>query len=145
MEILTINTDSNKILETPCEYCLDIRGYTNIVKEMIDYCKNRENNCVGLAANQIGINQSFFVMQTSKASSDYRVCFNPEIMSHGKDIITATEGCKSYPGIYKPVSRYRIIEVSYMSENYQVIHEKYTNFEARIFQHELDHLLGKSF
>lgn len=104
-----------------------------------------ENKGVGLAANQVGIEKRFFV---ANIGSQFGVFINPSIISHGKDEIEQAEGCLSILGedgksIYKPKKRWAIIDVMFWDEKKN--HHKVTlkRFDARIFQHEMDHLDGR--
>ena len=63
-------------------------------------------------------------------------------MSHGSEIVKDWEGCLSVPGIRGLVPRYREIEVEYTTRTGQQERKILTDFVARIFQHELDHLNG---
>ncbi|MBN1768015.1 MAG: peptide deformylase, partial [Prolixibacteraceae bacterium] len=52
------------------------------------------------------------------------------------------EGCLSIPGIFENVKRPSTIEVRYRDINFDVKEETLEGIEARIFQHEYDHLEG---
>lgn len=113
--------------------------------------KNTELVCVGLAAPQIGVGKRMFLY--CPASPSKRIAekvgrniievFNPEILSHGKEENILHEGCVSDPGFYAPVKRYQIIEVGYFDRWGSPVCKKLTGWEARVFQHEVDHLNGK--
>ena len=55
------------------------------------------------------------------------------------------EGCLSIPGIHESVKRPDEVHVRYIDENLQQQDKWLTGFEARVFQHEYDHLDGKMF
>jgi len=109
----------------------------------------RANRGVGLSANQVGIDQAFFI---AEFSFGFRVCMNPRMKSHGTEIIGKLEGClsilndKGLP-IYKPKPRWAVIDVIYdaFDSAFNPIEEKRTlkRQDARIFQHEMDHLEGR--
>lgn len=139
LTIITSSTDINNILTKTCDVSLITNLENQMASFMIAYCKIKENNCVGLSANQVGYTTRFFVMESS---TGYKKCFNPKILTHGKDIEIKIEGCKSYPDIWKPIKRYRVITVSYDTEYHNQVIETLKGFDARIFQHELDHLNG---
>ena len=71
--------------------------------------------------------------------------FNPNIISYSKKKIIMEEGCLSLPGQYADVERSEHIELEYINEKNEKIIEKKNGFEARILQHEIDHLYGKLF
>jgi len=102
---------------------------------------------VGLAASQIGINQAFFV---AKLSQGFTVCINPQITDHGREEIMEYEGCLSILDakgniIRKPKKRWAVIDVIYFPLNPRegLCSETLKRMDARIFQHEMDHLEGK--
>jgi len=100
---------------------------------------------VGLAAPQIGILKRFFVMTPSKTFRENNIwyCFNPLITNQGRDTETVDEGCLSCdPSSFKPVTRWRVIEVQYYDLNRQLVRKTLKGWEAKIFQHEFDHLNG---
>lgn len=109
--------------------------------EIADHMKllMKLSNGVGLAAPQVGISERFFVMRDGGLTL---VCINPEILSHGKDEEHGVEGCLSFPGLSKNTVRHRVITVGYLDENTKPVKRTFKGFEARIFQHELDHLNG---
>mmetsp|Transcript_27562 Transcript_27562/g.63192 ORF Transcript_27562/g.63192 Transcript_27562/m.63192 type:complete len:119 (+) Transcript_27562:84-440(+) len=68
---------------------------------------------------------------------------NPKIttFSEGKDV--ETEGCLSFPGMDGKVQRSKWIKVEAVNLKGKKIKKKFVGWEARIFQHEYDHLDGK--
>jgi len=106
--------------------------------------------CVGLAAPQIGVASRMFLYCpaspspsiASKVFRDLIEVFNPEILGHGKQETVMPEGCVSDPAFYAPVKRYQIIEVKYFDRYGRATYKKLTGWEARVFQHEVDHLRG---
>ncbi|MEO8893341.1 MAG: peptide deformylase, partial [Coleofasciculaceae cyanobacterium] len=67
---------------------------------------------------------------------------NPQIIAHSTEIVNGWEGCLSIPGIRGLVPRYQAIEVEYTTRNGKQNRQELTDFVARIFQHEYDHLEG---
>lgn len=103
-----------------------------------------QNNGVGLAANQIGISKSMFVYDDQKGHSG-TIC-NPELYNPSSWTNSLNEGCLSIPGLYRPVDRFKYIDVLGVNLNGEEIHVR--NAEgvlAQIFQHECEHLRGKLF
>lgn len=110
---------------------------------------------VGLAANQVNkLWQAIAVMPVSERGKivPVEILINPQITKHSRQQSLGAkpadpdlEGCLSIPRIYGPVARYNWIEVDYQVwDGQQLInaHQKFTDFAARIVQHELDHLQG---
>ncbi|MDO5561716.1 MAG: peptide deformylase [bacterium] len=107
---------------------------------------------VGLAAPQIGVNLRVLALKLTPANQV--VCYlNPQITQTSTDKTLRSreqkkddlEGCLSLPKIYAPVPRYEWINVTYQQlENGKLVDksERFSQFAARVFQHEYDHLDG---
>lgn len=67
---------------------------------------------------------------------------NPRIIARSSELVKGWEGCLSIPGIRGLVPRSQVIEVEYTSRDGQLHRQELTDFVARIFQHEYDHLDG---
>jgi peptide deformylase len=104
-------------------------------------------NGVGLAANQVGYPIQMFVMNEigdpEKPENEY-VFINPVILRRKGNQIDQ-EGCLSFPGIYADVNRAKSIEIEAIAIDGSVQLFKWTDRQARIAQHEYDHLNGVSF
>jgi peptide deformylase len=100
-----------------------------------------ENYGIGLAAPQIGINKRIFVMGNPQLSY---ICVNPEIIE-GQGDIKDQEGCLSFPGLYLHVNRYETIKVKYYDILGKEHVKEFKDIQARVFQHEFDHLNGICF
>eukprot|EP00611_Tribonema_gayanum_P012653 TRINITY_DN232_c0_g1_i1.p1 TRINITY_DN232_c0_g1~~TRINITY_DN232_c0_g1_i1.p1 ORF type:complete len:204 (+),score=52.38 TRINITY_DN232_c0_g1_i1:22-612(+) len=101
---------------------------------------------VGLAAPQVGVNQRLMVFNPDGESTKWlseAVLVNPRIVEKSVAVETETEGCLSFPGMNGPVSRSKWIKVEAMNAKGKKMKKKYVGWEARIFQHEYDHLDGK--
>ena len=106
-------------------------------------------NGVGIAAPQVAKSCRLFIM-ASRPSIRYphaptmspTAVINPIILRHGEEIVKDWEGCLSVPNVRGLVPRYREIEVEYTDINGHQVRQVLTDFIARIFQHELDHLDG---
>jgi peptide deformylase len=97
---------------------------------------------VGLAAPQVAWSVRLFVMNASGKREDTpleRVVINPRILKR-RGRVVGPEGCLSFPGLYVDVERARSIVVEYFDLDGQRQEERLGDFEARVFQHELDHL-----
>jgi peptide deformylase len=100
---------------------------------------------VGLAAPQVGINKRLMVYNTSGDSKkwlDETILLNPKIVEYSDAMDTEIEGCLSFPDMSGQVTRSKWIKVQAMSLKGRPIKKKFTGWEARIFQHEYDHLDG---
>lgn len=114
-----------------------------IAKEMFMVMYAAEG--VGLAAPQVGINKRLMVYNESgdkKKWLDEIVMVNPKIVefSEAKDV--EIEGCLSFPNMNGKVQRSKWIKVEAQNLKGKKIKKKFKGWEARIFQHEYDHLDG---
>jgi len=69
-------------------------------------------------------------------------CFNPRIISYGKQIAQVEEGCLSFPNETMVIKRPAEIEVEYHNHKGDLIQARLWGLNAICFQHELDHLDG---
>lgn len=99
---------------------------------------------VGLAAPQIGLNEDFFVYNPSDSKNMERIVCNPTVTEYSKEVEVEEEGCLSLRSDYcaGQVARSTLIEVQYQNELGQKVRRRLKGFEARVFQHEYDHLKG---
>ena len=106
---------------------------------------------IGLAAPQIGISKQLAVIRLSEESERYPdmedseefVIFNPKITVMDETEQGFWEGCLSVPGLRGFVERPRGIRVDFLDENAEPKSIEIEDFLATVFQHELDHLIGK--
>jgi peptide deformylase len=116
-----------------------------IVEEMFELMYQHEG--VGLAANQVDLPYRVFVTNVEgdkDAKEAERVYINP-VLSGGHGQTEDEEGCLSVPGIYAPVVRKETIKVqAYDLAGNEIVREV-SGLEARVLQHETDHLDGTLF
>ena len=147
-EVLEIAQLGNPILRKMAEEIISIdENITSLSSNMIFTVQNV--NGVGLAAPQVFESKSMFII-ASKPNDRYpnatqmepTVIINPKIITSSDKIVKDWEGCLSIPGIRGLVPRKEEIEVEYTNINGTIIKINYSEFAARIFQHEFDHLKG---
>ncbi len=97
---------------------------------------------VGLAAPQIGISERFFLYDIGERLN---IVVNPQILERSSEIEMGEEGCLSIPDIFEEVPRSVRIKVRYYDRFAHEHVEELQGYEARVFQHEFDHLNGKLF
>jgi len=100
---------------------------------------------VGLAAPQVGINKRLMVYNPSGDSKkwlDETTLINPRIVEYSDAKGVETEGCLSFPEMNGDVERSKTIKVEAMNIKGKKLKKKFIGWEARIFQHEYDHLDG---
>jgi peptide deformylase len=122
----------------------------NLIDELI--ASVAQANGVGIAAPQIAASYRLFIV-ASRPNARYpyapemppTAMINPQIVAHSSEMVKGWEGCLSVPGIRGLVPRYQTIEVKYTDRNGNLQKQELTDFIARIFQHEYDHLEGLVF
>ena len=97
-----------------------------------------ELNGLGLSAPQVGIPLRFFVAEIKGLP----VAINPSIVSASAGMISKPERCLTWPGRTRYKKRHRWILAQYTDRSGKLRTKKLEGLEARIFQHELDHLDG---
>ncbi len=97
---------------------------------------------IGLAAPQIGVSLRIFVMDDGKGGA--RAIVNPVITERG-GAVREEEGCLSLPGIFADVERSRSVKVEGLDGEGQPVSFEAHGLEAKVIQHELDHLNGVLF
>jgi peptide deformylase len=114
----------------------------------------RQANGVGLAANQIDRLVRMFVYAIDEPLEvdgqmvgpiAAQAVVNPVITILDKTMDTDEEGCLSIPHLYGPVARPRRIQLAAQDLSGQPIKRAISGYEARIIQHETDHLNGVLF
>ena len=117
-------------------------SYKELVLDMKKAMK--ENEGVGLAANQIDKDLSIFVIEEKLAAENGvpEVFFNPEITEYSRDKDEMEEGCLSIPEYGANIERSKKIKIKAVDENGNKIKLKARGFLARVLQHETDHLNG---
>ena len=97
---------------------------------------------IGLAAPQIGVSLRIFVMDDGKRGA--RAIVNPIVTERG-GVVKEEEGCLSLPGIFAEVERSKSLRIEGLDGEGQPISFEAQGLQAKIIQHELDHLDGVLF
>jgi peptide deformylase len=96
---------------------------------------------VGLAATQVGTLNRVLVYRVAP-EGNIAALVNPEIEWKGKETETMEEGCLSLPSVLVDVERPIHVRVRALDENGESILIEASGLEARVIQHEIDHLDG---
>ncbi len=136
----------NQILRTVSK---PVREITPELKRFaVDMVKTmEEEQGVGIAAPQVGRNIRMVIVKLNPGDKNEIVfpMVNPEIVDHAEEQEDGEEGCLSLPGVWGKVTRYSHLTVRYKNlKNDQQTLELH-HFNARIIQHEIDHLDGVLF
>ena len=151
-EILEIVQLGHPILRTQAQYVENIQDHhiQNLVDDLM--ATVGQANGVGIAAPQVAESYRLFIVASHPnpryphaPTMEPTAMINPKILAHSTKTAKGWEGCLSIPGIRGLVPRYQVIEVEYSDRNGKQQKQELTDFVARIFQHELDHLDGVVF
>lgn len=141
MELLTPASENWSLLFQPSAVVTDIK--TQVMPhagEMRALCKKHAG--ASLAAVQVGIPLRFFVQDYE--SPELCAVINPEIVAVCQRGTKGREGCLSKPGEVFMVWRPAWVDVRYTNLFGDTVEEHLVGFHARCFQHEFDHLSGKT-
>ncbi len=135
--------------------CVDITSKTynsSRVRRCIKSLKDtfEFNDGFGIASPQIGESLNIIVIKVVKDKCKYKdaedfpltAMINPQIEYIGEEKTCEYEGCFSIPEIKGEVERYLNIQVTYKNEKFETVTKTFSNFIARLIQHETDHLNG---
>ncbi len=101
----------------------------------------RDGMGVGLAATQLGVLRRLLVFQAG-ADSEPTALINPEVEWLSDEVVVAEEGCLSLPRVSMDVERPLHARFSGLDVDGEPIRIEASGLEARVLQHELDHLDG---
>lgn len=151
-EILTVIELGNPVLRQKASFIENIQD--DRIQQLIDdlTVTVTKANGVGIAAPQVAKACRLFIV-ASRPNPRYpnapemepTAIINPRILSHSTEVVKGWEGCLSIPGIRGLVPRYQAVEVEYTDRHGKSQKQEFTDFVARIFQHEYDHLDGVVF
>ncbi|HYW28361.1 MAG TPA: peptide deformylase [Gaiellales bacterium] len=98
---------------------------------------------VGLAAPQIGVLRRILVYR-ARDEDEAHVLINPELVDRSEETEVGTEGCLSLLGgeLQVAVPRHLRVKVAARDEKGDAVELDAEGFEARVIQHEIDHLDG---
>jgi peptide deformylase len=94
---------------------------------------------IGLAASQVGIPLRILVMDDGKRGA--RALINPVITERGGKV-REEEGCLSLPGIFAEVERSEWVRLSAEDDEKRPVSFEARGLQAKVIQHEIDHLDG---
>lgn len=109
----------------------------NVANDLLDTLRAHQQECVGLAANMIGVHKRIIAVSFGPAQV---AMLNPQITAK-QGAYQTTEGCLSLAG-ERSTTRYQHITVQFMDVHGQQQELKLDGFPAQIVQHEVDHCNG---
>ena len=133
-----IRTFGDPVLKSEAAPVADIDGkIVRLVDDMFTTLY-RSDNGLALAAPQIGVQKQVFVWDFGE---DPTVVFNPEIVESDGEWVYE-EGCLSIPGLYVEIVRPKTVLLRGVDIDGNTVEWEADEVQARMFQHELDHLHG---
>ncbi len=128
----------------------DYEGLSELVDNMFETMHNASG--VGLAGPQVGMSLRIFVIDTEQLKTDKkpklpidgvkREFINPVILERVGEDVTYEEGCLSIPGITGDINREFAIRMTFYDKDFQQYEATFNGMEARVIQHEYDHVEG---
>lgn len=102
-------------------------------------------NGIGLAAPQVSVNERVVVCYFNHGTDHELIVdmVNPEILERSDEMLVEEEGCLSLPGKFDKVARHEAVTMKYQDLKGHEHVLKLKGLNARIVQHEVDHLDGK--
>lgn len=141
-----------KVLRQKAEAVADVHDVK--IRQIIEAMQSTlaTTSGVGIAAPQISESKQIIIIASrptprypSAPLMEPTVMINPcfEVLSEAQE--KGWEGCLSVSGIRALVPRYQEIMIHYTDQQGGLVESKLSGFVARIFQHEVDHLEGKTY
>jgi len=151
-KVLKVAELGNPVLRSPTTPITNIQDPT--LQKLIDNLLKtiKKANGVGIAAPQVSESLQLFIVASrpnlrylNAPTMEPTPMINPQILSYSDEKEKGWEGCLSVPGLRGLVERSREIEVLYTDRHGELHQKVFTDFVARIIQHEYDHITGKVF
>jgi len=134
---MKIFTFPHPILRKKTKPVTDFSKIKEIAQEMEKIME--KNQGIGLAANQVGLDLSFFI---AKPQKKLYIVINPKIVEVSEEKEKMIEGCLSLPKILANVERPKWVLLEAFNEKGKKVTLKAQGLLARVFLHESDHLNG---
>lgn len=147
--------ERRQILRDPAEVVrFPLNDEDKKILETLEKKFDKEENCAGLAAPQIGYSKSMIIFSApndpliKKWRQDLtqtmgKTCWiNPSYEPIGSDMHEDYEGCFSVDNLAGPVKRYKKVKYKATLPTGEEVEGEAEGFLARIIQHEIDHLNG---
>lgn len=110
-----------------------------------------EANGIGIAAPQVFDPRAMMII-ASRPNVRYPnapemaplTLINPRVTAQSHNLVWEWEGCLSVPGLRGKILRSDWVDVEFKTLNGENVSQRFEGFVARVFLHEYDHLLGKT-
>jgi peptide deformylase len=148
MALIPILRLGHPSLRTPAQPMPKERIADPEIQELIDNMVEsmRDEHGVGLAAPQVGVGMQLFIYEApGPPAIPLTVVINPLVTPQAREMSYDWEGCLSIPDLRGLVPRHPKVRVQGLDREGKPLNFTATGFEARIVQHEYDHLNGVVF
>ena len=134
---------ANKQTPKSGDFSISDRYVDKLFNKFISFAM-RQHNCVGLAANQVSCNGMRIMLPFFAIKFNYHwdIVVSPEILKYKGKKEEKIETCLTWIGKNISVKRNNVIMVRYLNMKGERIERIITGFEAQIWQHEYNHLMG---
>ena len=139
MPAFTIRTYGDPVLRQRASEVTELNGAVHeLVEGMVETMY--EASGLAVAAPQVGVEKRLFVYDLHEGDGP-KTMVNPTIVDSSGEW-TYDEGCLSVPGLYFTIVRPRRVVVAALDLDGNELHVEATDLEARMYQHEIEHLDG---
>lgn len=128
----------------------DYKDLDTLIENMFETMRNARG--VGLAAPQIGKSIRLFIVDTRQidkpdepAKGIKKAFINARLLDESGDPWVYEEGCLSIPDIHSDIERKPTIRIKYFDQDWKEHDETFEGVNARVIQHEYDHIEGVLF
>jgi peptide deformylase len=148
-KILTIDK-YEKFLKTPSQPVKRVtKDIKQLIKDIKDTMADPSVPAIGLSAPQIGVLKRVFGArmayeedQADEEMAPPTIFINPEIVEESSEVERGFDACLSIPGMMGYTDRNLKIKLRYLDEAGKQVEAEFEGWDARVIQHELDHLDG---
>lgn len=143
MVLLKVVENPAEVLSTPAA---DVVKFDAKLAKLLDnmYETMVESDGVGIAAPQVNEGLRIAVLELGEEREILEI-INPTIVEYSVDTNVDIEGCLSFPGLFGEVERSNGVRVEAQDRDGNLFEIEAYNFDARVLQHEIDHLNGVLF
>lgn len=142
--ILTVDTDEEFLRRKSYKVTTVDRKISNLVRDLTDTLFEADG--AGISAIQVGEALQVVVVRAMRDAEDVTtktmVLINPEITETNSIMEEEFDGCLSVPGYWGLTDRSTFIRVKYLNRFGREINGRFSDYLARVVQHEIDHLNG---
>jgi len=135
----TIRTFGDPVLKSKAAPVTDVDGKLIRLVDDMFVTLYGSGNGIALAAPQIGVQKQVIVWDMGDGEKE--AIFNPEIVESDGEWVY-DEGCLSIPGLYVEMVRPKTVLLRGVDLHGEIVEREADELEARMYQHELDHLNG---